>query len=273
MSEGAQTSPNVTPRSTTPNDHHAFAGALIVGFAVITLALSIGLRPSAPLFGPTLEPRVISFLMVVLGILAMLGKVRVRNPQDFYGGIALVGLTVIALLATADLQGMRGFAFGPATAPRLFAGLLAALGALVTISGLTTQGDALEKYDVRAPALWSMAYFLFHYSVSWIWVGLSIVMALLGVFIAWRELSNPETRTRVRGPIFLVLSVLIFAEAIRPLGLVAAAFATICASALAAEDIKWRETLLWGIVLTAFCSLLFPYGLNLPFQLWPKFWY
>jgi len=25
-------------------------------------------------------------------------------------------------------------------------------------------------------------------------------------------------------------------------------------------------------VVTAFCSFLFPYGLNLPFQLWPRFW-
>lgn len=273
MSEGAQTSPNVEPRSTPRNDHHAAAGAIILGFAVITLGLSFFLRPNAAFFGTQLEPRIISLVMGVLGALVLAGKLRVRSPQDFYGGIALVGLTVIALLASADLQGMRGFAFGPATAPRLFAGLLAALGGLVTISGLTADGPVLEKYDIRAPALWGAAYFLFHYSTAIHWKALAIAFVLVGIVLAYFGLRNPESRTRVRGPIFLVLAILIFAESIRPLGLVATAFITICASALAAEDVKWRETLLWAVVLTIFCSLLFPYGLNLPFQLWPKFWY
>ena len=73
--------------------------------------------------------------------------------------------------------------------------------------------------------------------------------------------------------LLLVISVLVFAETIRPLGLVASTFLTVLAAAAAAEDVKWRETVIWGAILTAFCSILFPYGLNLPFQLWPKFWY
>ena len=44
----------------------------------------------------------------------------------------------------------------------------------------------------------------------------------------------------------------------------------ICAAA--AEDVKWRETLIVAALVTAFCSVLFPYGLALPFQLWPRFW-
>jgi hypothetical protein len=27
-----------------------------------------------------------------------------------------------------------------------------------------------------------------------------------------------------------------------------------------------------AVVVTTGCSILFPYGLNLPFQLWPRFW-
>ena len=42
-------------------------------------------------------------------------------------------------------------------------------------------------------------------------------------------------------------------------------------SAYATEEIRWVETLIWCAVLTLFCSLLFPYGLNLPLQLWPRF--
>jgi putative tricarboxylic transport membrane protein len=53
---------------------------------------------------------------------------------------------------------------------------------------------------------------------------------------------------------------------------VIASFATMIICAAAAEDVKWRESLIVAIVITAFCSVLFPYGLNLPFQLWPRFW-
>jgi len=77
---------------------------------------------------------------------------------------------------------------------------------------------------------------------------------------------------KLRGVIFIIGAILAFAATIRPLGLVIASFATVVICAAAAEDVKWRETLIVAIVITTFCSILFPYGLNLPFQLWPRFW-
>ena len=76
---------------------------------------------------------------------------------------------------------------------------------------------------------------------------------------------------KMRGVILITASILVFAACIRPLGLVIASFCCMMTCAAAAEDIKWRESILWAAVLTAFCSVLFPYGLNLPFQLWPRF--
>ena len=58
---------------------------------------------------------------------------------------------------------------------------------------------------------------------------------------------------------------------IRPLGLVVSAFLTFMISALGTAETRWKETLIVGIALTAFCSFLFPYGLGLPMQLWPRF--
>ena len=59
----------------------------------------------------------------------------VRNHQDFWGGVGLVAFALFSLWAGSDLPGMRGFAFGPGTAPRLFALLLAATGAGVALDG------------------------------------------------------------------------------------------------------------------------------------------
>jgi putative tricarboxylic transport membrane protein len=77
----------------------------------------------------------------------------IRSPRDFWGGLALIGLAIVAIWASRDLPGQRGFAFGPRTAPRLFSGLLAALGAGVALMGVIDYGPPIEKYKFRGPIL------------------------------------------------------------------------------------------------------------------------
>jgi putative tricarboxylic transport membrane protein len=66
----------------------------------------------------------------------------IRSPRDFWGGLILVAVAILAIWASRDLPGQRGFAFGPGTAPRLFAGLLVGLGTLVALVGLVSDGRA-----------------------------------------------------------------------------------------------------------------------------------
>jgi putative tricarboxylic transport membrane protein len=42
-------------------------------------------------------------------------------------------------------------------------------------------------------------------------------------------------------------------------------------SALGTPETRWKETTIVGVLLTAFCSFLFPYALGLPLQLLPAF--
>ena len=74
----------------------------------------------------------------------------------------------------------------------------------------------------------------------------------------------------IRGPALIVASTFVFALSIRPLGLVFASFVSIVVSAFATTEVRWLETVIWAAVLTLFCALLFPWGLNLPLQLWPN---
>jgi putative tricarboxylic transport membrane protein len=74
----------------------------------------------------------------------------------------------------------------------------------------------------------------------------------------------------VRGPLFITLSIIVFAMFVRPLGLVVASYLSIMAAAAATPEVRWIEAFIWGAVLTAFCVLLFVFGLGLPFQLWPN---
>src|SRR5215510_14331030 len=70
----------------------------------------------------------------------------IRSPRDFWGGLSLVLVAAFALWASSDLPGMRGFAFGPGTAPRLFAYGLMALGFGVMLTGLLTDGPPMEDF-------------------------------------------------------------------------------------------------------------------------------
>ncbi len=89
----------------------------------------------------------------------------IRNPRDFWGGLALLALALFAIWASDDLPGMRGFAFGPGTAPRLFAGLLAGLGIAVMLVGLLTQGPGLERFAIRGPLFITVATLLFAFTI------------------------------------------------------------------------------------------------------------
>jgi putative tricarboxylic transport membrane protein len=199
-------------------NYNLVGGVILAVLGLILLATSFLLQNPVPL---TVRGSIVIYIAVGIAISA--GWLRVQNPQDVYGGMGLILLALVAFVASNDLPGMRGFAFGPGTAPRLFAFALAILSLAVVVGGLLTRGPEVSGY-------------------------------------------------KLRGVIFIIGSILGFAAAIRPLGLVFASFACITICAAAAEDIKWRETLVIAVLVTAFCSVLFPYGLNLPFQLWPRFW-
>jgi putative tricarboxylic transport membrane protein len=106
-------------------------------------------------------PRILSIIICIVGIATAAGFIRARAPQDYYGGLVLVILATFMFVASADLPGQRGFAFGPGTAPRLFSWLMAGLGTAVTLVGVMTDGPAIEKYRIRGPALVVFAIFLF----------------------------------------------------------------------------------------------------------------
>jgi len=145
---------------------------------------------------------------------------RIKGPQDFYGGLALMGIASFALWAASDLQGTRGFSFGPGTVPRMAGVLLFLLGAGVAVSGLLVNGAQLQRFSLR-------------------------------------------------GPFFVTLAILSFSATIRPFGLVVSALLSFFIAAAATHETNWKETIVVGILLTAGCSLLFPYALGLPLELYP----
>jgi len=159
---------------------------------------------------------------------------KVRGPQEFYGGLALIGLAIFAILASGELPGQHGFAFGPGTAPRMFATLLAVVGGLVALGGLLMDGPPIGHFAVKGPAYVLTAILLFAGMIR------GIDLRMIGI-----------------------------AFTIPPLGLVLSTFAAFMVSIMGSTEMRWVESLVAAVAMTAFCVGLFVYLLGLPFQLWP----
>ena len=102
----------------------------------------------------------------------------------------------------------------------------------------------------------------------------AVLLLLLGGVIALMGIRNDGPQIGVyawRGPLFVMLSIVFFALAIRPLGLVVSAFSSFLIAALGSHETKWLEAIIVGGCLTLGCALLFPYVLGLPMPMFPRF--
>ena len=144
MSEGVSPSPRGTRPGFAINTHNLIGGLIVAALALLFLGWAFYASNAV-------IPRILSAALLLVGIAAAIGIVPVHAPRDLYGGIALMMLATVALIASSDLPGQRGFAFGPGTAPRLFSFALAALGAAVALGGVFAEGPPIEKYRIRGP--------------------------------------------------------------------------------------------------------------------------
>jgi putative tricarboxylic transport membrane protein len=166
---------------------------------------------------------------------------KVRGPRDFYGGLALVALAIFAIVASSELPGQHGFAFGPGTAPRMFATLLAIAGALVALTGLFIEGPPIGHFAIKGPAFVLAAILLFAGMIR----GIDLHMIGIPLNMIGIPLKVP------------------------PLGLVLSTFVAFMVSIMGSSEMRWVESLIAAVAMTAFCVGLFVYLLGLPFQLWP----
>jgi putative tricarboxylic transport membrane protein len=101
--------------------------------------------------------------------------------------------------------------------------------------------------------------------------GLALLLGILGAVLlvnSFRE-SEGAARWSIRGPLFVLGALVVFGLAVRPLGLAVAGPLAIAAAAFSSSEVRWRETLLFGLAMTAFCVGLFKFALGLPIPLAP----
>lgn len=101
---------------------------------------------------------------------------------------------------------------------------------------------------------------------------LAVALGLLGALLVADAILGRGLRLErwsIRGPVFVIGAVVAFGLAVRPLGLVVAGPLAIVIGAIASDEVRWRETIVVGAVVTALCIGLFKFALGLPIPLAP----
>src|SRR5918995_6413177 len=75
----------------------------------------------------------------------------IRAPQNFFAGLALIGIAAFAIWATSELPQGTLRAMGPAMLPRWLAIGVGLCGAALAVFGVIRDGDGLESWTFRGP--------------------------------------------------------------------------------------------------------------------------
>ncbi|MBN8941614.1 MAG: tripartite tricarboxylate transporter TctB family protein [Rhizobiales bacterium] len=161
---------------------------------------------------------------------------RIKSPQDLIAGLFLVAFGLFCLWASSNLSGGRGANLGPGSFPRGLSFLLMAVGVVVIVQGFTTIGPKLETWSMRGPVFVLGAVLLFAATIR----GMTLTIPGFGSV-----------------------------NIIPPLGLVVAGPLALMISACAAKDTRWLPNVIFSVIMTAFCILLFKVALKLPIPVAP----
>lgn len=155
---------------------------------------------------------------------------RIRSTQDLAAGLFMIALAALALFLARDLPSGTLRQIGPGMLPKSFAVICAGLGALLIVASVAYKGEKLA---------------------GWSWRGVFFVLGgavLFGLTIRGFDL----------GPL-----------KVPQLGLVVSGPLVVLVAGLAADDFRWKELIIFAVVMTSFCALLFKYALGLPIPLAP----
>ena len=116
---------------------------------------------------------------------------RIRSPQRFVAGLALIGICLFVFWAVADLRQGTVTAMGPGMFPRALAALLGAGGAILFAASFWLDGEPLERWSLRGPVLVCAGILLFALTIRPLGLAVACMLAL-----AISGFATPDARPR-----------------------------------------------------------------------------
>jgi hypothetical protein len=160
----------------------------------------------------------------------------VRSPLDFGGGLFLLGVAILGFAGSFSLPSGTLSGIGSGLMPKVVSILVGVFGILLLLQAMVWEGDHLERWHLRGPIFVLGSVLVFAVFIR----GSTLT---LGGFAGLPELGS------LRVP---------------PLGLVVAGPLAVMVSSFADKDTRPVEVIVFSVVMTLLCGLLFKELLNLP---------
>jgi hypothetical protein len=192
---------------------------------------------------------------------------QIKNGKDFWAGLMFIGFGLGFTLVAQNYPMGSAVRMGPAYFPTVLGGLLAVLGAMVFFRAFVSKLNEPLKVFTFRPLLMAASiviggatYFADSQLKGAPMVQYALTTLALFLFIG---AFGP------RSMFLILLSVVIFGYALKPLGLILATVLLIVLSAVGGHDFRKKEIVILTIVMVVFGVFVFVKGLGLPFNLWP----
>jgi hypothetical protein len=134
--------------------------------------------------------------------------VRIRNPKDFWAGVLFVAFGTAAVVLGARYNLGTAARMGPGYFPRILGILLIALGGIIAMRGLRTNGPAIPAWRLRPTLVVLGSVVLFGLIVDRAGLALSTVVLIVLASAASTEFRWKEAL--LSGALLAVLAVAVF---------------------------------------------------------------
>jgi Tripartite tricarboxylate transporter TctB family len=160
----------------------------------------------------------------------------VKSPLDVMGGVFLVGLAALGFAGGFNLPTGTLSGIGSGLVPKVVATLVAAFGILLIVQGLIWEGSSLDRWHARGPLFVLGAVLLF-------------AIVIRGSTLTLGGFAGLPTIASFKVP---------------PLGLVVAGPLAVMVSSMASPEARPLEVVIFAVVMTLLCGILFKELLHLP---------
>jgi hypothetical protein len=160
----------------------------------------------------------------------------VKSPLDVMGGVFLLGLAALGFAGGFNLPTGTLSGIGSGLMPKVVAILVGAFGVLLIVQGFIWEGSSLERWHARGPVFVLGAVLLF-------------AMVIRGSTLTLGGFAGLPAIATFKVP---------------PLGLVVAGPLAVMVSSLASPEARPLEVVVFSVVMTLLCGILFKELLHLP---------
>ena len=192
---------------------------------------------------------------------------QIRNGKDFWAGLMFIGFGLGFMLVALNYPMGSAVRMGPAYFPTVLGGMLAVLGGMVFFRAFVSKFAHPLKVFLFRPLLLVAAIVVggaTYFAESQLKGTPMVQFALTGLaLLLFIGAFGP------RAMFLILLAVVIFGYALKPLGLVLSTVILIVVSAVGGHDFRKKEIVILTVVLVIFGVFVFVKGLGLPFNLWP----